>query len=67
MVAASPTTLLAEVRALILETHQTVAQGVDSALVLLYWQINQRIRREKILHALCAKLRWHNPTKRVPV
>ena len=42
--AASPAALLSEVRELILQTRQTVAQGVNSALVLLYWQIGQRIR-----------------------
>ena len=50
MAATSPTTLLAEVRALILETRQTVAQGVNSALVLLYWQIGQRIRTDILKH-----------------
>lgn len=65
--AASPATLLAEVRALILATRQTAAQGVNSALVLLYWQIGQRIRTdilkekraeygEQIVHAVSAKL-----------
>lgn len=65
--AANPTALLAELRTLILETRQTVAQGVNSALVLLYWQIGQRIRKdilkekraeygEKIFHALSGKL-----------
>jgi predicted nuclease of restriction endonuclease-like (RecB) superfamily len=65
--AADPTTLLAELRTLILETRQTVAQGVNSALVLLYWQIGQRIRTdilkekraeygEKIFYALSRKL-----------
>ena len=64
---ASPTALLAELRALILATRQTVAQGVNSALVLLYWQIGQRIRTdilkekraeygEQIVHAVSAKL-----------
>jgi len=59
--------LLAEVRELILTTRQTVAQGVNSALVMLYWKIGQRIRGdilkekragygEKIVHALSAKL-----------
>ncbi len=42
--AGSRPTLLSEVRALILATRQTVAQRVNSALVLLYWQIGQRIR-----------------------
>ena len=59
--------LLAEVRAMILATRETVAQGVNSALVRLYWQIGQRIRRdilkgkradygEKIVHAVSAQL-----------
>lgn len=65
--AADPAALLAELRTLILETRQTVAQGVNSALVLLYWQIGQRIRTdilkekraeygEKIFYALSRKL-----------
>lgn len=59
--------LLTDVRDLILTTRQTVAQGVNSALVLLYWNIGQRIRRdilkekraeygEKIFYALSRKL-----------
>jgi len=59
--------LLSELRELILRTRQTVAQGVNSALVLLYWQIGQRIRvdilkekragyGEQIVHALSGKL-----------
>jgi len=44
--AASPAALLADVRDLILETRRTVAQGVNSALVLLYWQVGQRIRSD---------------------
>ena len=59
--------LLTDVRELILATRQTVAQGVNSALVLLYWNIGQRIRTdilkekragygEKIFHTLCGKL-----------
>ena len=59
--------LLAEVREMILATRQTVAQGVNSALVVLYWRIGQRIRTdilkekragygEKIVHALGAQL-----------
>jgi hypothetical protein len=35
-----------DVRELILTTRQTVAQGVNSALVLLYWQIGERIRTD---------------------
>ena len=36
--------LLTDVRELILATRQTVAQGVNSALVILYWRIGRRIR-----------------------
>ena len=35
-------------QALVLQARQTVAQGVDSALVLLYWQIGQRIRTDTL-------------------
>lgn len=42
--------LLTDVRELILTTRQTVAQGVNSALVLLYWQIGQRIRTTRQTH-----------------
>jgi predicted nuclease of restriction endonuclease-like (RecB) superfamily len=38
--------LLPEVRGLILTTRQSVAHGVNAALVLLYWQIGTRIRRD---------------------
>ena len=38
--------LLAEVRDLILAAHQTVARGVNAALVLLYWRVGDRIHRE---------------------
>ena len=59
--------LLTELRELILATRQTVAQGVNSALVRLYWQLGQRIRTDilktkratyggEILQALSAKL-----------
>lgn len=65
--AARPAALLSEVRELILQTRQAVAQGVNSALVLLYWQIGQRIRTdilkekragygEQIVSALSAQL-----------
>jgi predicted nuclease of restriction endonuclease-like (RecB) superfamily len=65
--AAGPAALLSEVRELIVQARQTVAQGVNSALVLLYWQIGQRIRTdvlkekragygEQIVHALSAEL-----------
>jgi predicted nuclease of restriction endonuclease-like (RecB) superfamily len=59
--------LLHDVRELILTARQTVAQGVNSALVLLYWQIGQRIRTDilkekragygdRIFHELSGKL-----------
>jgi len=38
--------LLADVRGLILEARQIVARGVNAALVVLYWNIGQRIRRD---------------------
>ncbi len=38
--------LLADVRGMILEARQTVARGVNAALVVLYWNIGQRIRRD---------------------
>ncbi len=64
---ASPAALLAALRELIVATRQTVAQGINSALVLLYWQIGQRILTdilkqkraeygEQIVHAVSAKL-----------
>jgi len=38
--------LLTDVRGLILEARQIVARGVNAALVVLYWNIGQRIRRD---------------------
>ena len=40
------TALLADVREMILSARQTVARGVNAALVVLYWNIGQRIRRD---------------------
>ena len=65
--ASTPAALLADLRVLIAATRQTVAQGVNSALVLLYWQIGQRVRTdilgqkraeygEQIVHAVSAVL-----------
>jgi predicted nuclease of restriction endonuclease-like (RecB) superfamily len=59
--------LLADVREMILEARQTVARGVNAALVVLYWNIGQRILRdilkekragygEQIFHSLSGKL-----------
>ena len=59
--------LLHELRDLIVSTRQTVARGVNAALVLLYWKIGQRIRQDvlqnkraeygaEILPTLSAKL-----------
>ena len=36
--------LLMEVRQMILATRQTVAQGANSALATLYWEIGRRVR-----------------------
>jgi predicted nuclease of restriction endonuclease-like (RecB) superfamily len=41
--AASPAELLSDLRALIHQAREVVAQSVNSALVLLYWQVGQRI------------------------
>lgn len=38
--------LLLDVREMILATRQTVAQGVNSALATLYWEIGRRIRQD---------------------
>lgn len=64
---AMPKPLLTEVRALILETRERVAQAVNAGLTLLYWNIGVRIRRDilkekraeygkEILQSLAAKL-----------
>ncbi len=63
----APEALVTDLRELILSARQTVARGVNAALVLLYWKVGQRIRtdilREKraeygedILPTLSAKL-----------
>src|SRR5690348_2151635 len=44
--AAMPAALLDDLRALIRQTREGVAQAVNSALVLLYWQVGHRIRTE---------------------
>jgi len=43
---AVPMTLLRDVRALIEQARSATARAVNSALVLLYWQIGSRIRTE---------------------
>jgi predicted nuclease of restriction endonuclease-like (RecB) superfamily len=43
---AEPRTLLTDVRDLIVSTRQTVARGVNAALVLLYWNVGERIRSD---------------------
>jgi predicted nuclease of restriction endonuclease-like (RecB) superfamily len=66
-VADEPQELLADVLELILAARQTVARGVNAALVVLYWKIGWRIRLdilkakraeygERILPTLSAKL-----------
>jgi predicted nuclease of restriction endonuclease-like (RecB) superfamily len=42
--------LLSEVRELILTTRQTVACGVNAALVMLYWKVGQRIRQDVLMN-----------------
>ncbi|MDP3850436.1 MAG: PDDEXK nuclease domain-containing protein [Luteolibacter sp.] len=41
--------LLSDLRDLITSTRQTVARGVNAALVMLYWSVGDRIRRD-VLH-----------------
>lgn len=59
--------LLRDLRALIVETRQEVARSVNSALVILYWKVGERIRKEfleekradygkKIIYALSLRL-----------
>ena len=59
--------LVTDLRQIILSAREQVARAVDFGLVLLYWSIGHRIRKdilkdkraeygEKILHALSAKL-----------
>jgi predicted nuclease of restriction endonuclease-like (RecB) superfamily len=43
-----PVALLKDVRELILSTRQTVARGVNAALVALYWRIGRRIHTETL-------------------
>src|SRR5262249_35331961 len=43
---AVPVDLLEDLRSLIRQTREGVAQAVNSALVVLYWQVGQRIRRD---------------------
>ena len=63
----SPAPLLADIRELILGARERIAQTVNAGLVLLYWHVGQRIRKdilkekragygEEILHTLSAKL-----------
>ena len=58
---------LTDIRELILDARKRIAQTVNAGLVLLYWQVGQRIRKdilkekradygEEILHTLSAKL-----------
>ena len=64
---AAPPKLLNDLRALISQSRQQVAQAINSVLVMLYWQVGHRIRtdvlREKradygkeIVHALSGQL-----------
>ena len=46
MLKPKPRMLLADLRQLIAEARQDVARQVNSALVLLYWRVGQRIRRD---------------------
>ena len=63
----APAQLLNDLRALISDSRQRIAQTVNAALVLLYWQVGQRIRTDvlkekraeygkEIVHALSGQL-----------
>ena len=41
-----PARLLTDIRGLIEDTRQNVARSVNAALVLLYWSIGRRIRKD---------------------
>lgn len=47
----APRALLADLRQLISEARQTVARGVNAALVLLYWEVGRRIGKEILKNA----------------
>ena len=51
---AAPAALLDDLRGLIRQTREGVAQAVNSALVLLYWEVGQRIRTEILRHQRAA-------------
>lgn len=44
----NPEALTSDLRELILSARQTVARGVNAALVILYWQVGQRLRTETL-------------------
>jgi DUF1016 N-terminal domain len=48
------TTLLADLRGLIEASRAAVAQAVNSALVLLYWQVGSRIQADVLRHKRAA-------------
>jgi hypothetical protein len=70
--------LFEDLRSLIIEARQDVARQVNSALVLLYWRVGQRIRQdilkerraeygEEIVPTLSAQLGWSHFVEIVPL
>lgn len=66
--------LLGDLRDLIQETRQSVARNINSALVMLYWRVGQRIRKdileekradygEKIVPTVSTQLGWSHFVK----
>lgn len=51
---AAPGQLLEDLRSLIREARGSIAQAVNSALVLLYWQVGHRIRTDILQHRRAA-------------
>lgn len=70
--------MVSDLRELILSARQTVARGVNSALVLLYWKIGERIRKEilknqraeygeEIVATLSQQLGWSHFVELLPL
>ena len=70
--------LFQDLKSLIVEARQDVARQVNSALVLLYWRVGQRIRQdilkeeraeygEEIVPTLSAQLGWSHFVALIPL
>lgn len=70
--------LLSDLRMLIAETRQDVARSVNSALLMLYWKVGQRIRQDilkekraaygrEIVVTLSRQLSWSHLVEIIPL